>query len=106
MGHFKYQHPIPTLTRSHTYLRKPTHHLSNFQPETRVPLTAQGRWPLACTEGQPSSWGAGSHKLQGQGQGWGWAGGVAESGRRAGLGGELHLQTKGGRAPAGWVGPG
>lgn len=54
---------------------------------------------LGQSSSSSSSWGAGSRKPQGESQ----AGGAR---RPAGLGGELHLQTKGGRAPAARVGPG
>lgn len=99
MGRFKYQLPIPN-----------THQFTHLSPEAHTPLVqlpsprpasppsqlkAAGHFP--ARRGKASSWGRWVPQTRGQGLG----------GRsRAGLGGELHLQTKGGRAPAVWVGPG
>lgn len=103
MGHFKNQLPIPNTHHQVTSQRPRDTCLSNFQPETCVPSPhrAAGHLPvrLGQSSSSSSSWGAGSRKPQGESQ----AGGAR---RPAGLGGELHLQTKGGRAPAARVGPG
>lgn len=54
MGHFKYQLPIPN-THQFTHLSPEAHtplvQLPSPRPAT-PPLTAQGRWPLPCPEGQ------------------------------------------------------
>lgn len=99
MGHFKYQLPIPN-THQFTHL-SPEAHTPLVQLPARElrppPLTAQGRWSLPCPEGPVLLLGPLGPKTPGQGLG---------RPSQAGLGGELHLQTKGGRAQAVWVGPG
>lgn len=92
MGHFKYKLPIPN-THQFTHLSPEAHtplvQLPSPRPKSPSQLKAAGHFP--ARRGQSSSQSRWVPQTPGQGLG-------RRSG--AGLGGELHLQTKGGRAPA------
>lgn len=98
MGHFKYQLPIPN-THQFTHLSPEAHtplvQLPARELRPRSQLKTAGHFP--ARKSQSSCWGRWVPQTPGQG---------LRRPSQAGLGGEMHLQTKGGRAQAVWVGPG